>query len=139
MCNKAVCIPPCNLGRIPDDHFKGLMKQGIETCDQMTYYRLCIMFFVPDHSRTQEMCNEAVGSDPYSLDLVPGHFKMEEMCNKAVLREPYTLRYVPDHLKTQEMYDEALRIIFSDTKGICNDAVSFIIVRHRGCGHESFL
>ena len=106
MCNKAVCIPPYKLKLMPDDHFKNLMKQEIETWDGITCYRLCMMLFVPDRLRTQEMCNKVVCMDPYSLEFVPDRFKIEEMCNKAVRREPYTLRYVPDHLKTQEMCNE---------------------------------
>ena len=123
MYNKAVCILPYDLGHIPDDHFKGLMKQGIKTCDGMTYCSLCMMFFVPERLTTQEMCNRAVCMDPYSLEFVPDHFKTEEMCNEAMRWEPYTPRYVPDHLKTQEMCNKALRIIFSDAKDICNEAV----------------
>ena len=30
------------------------------------------------------------------------------------------------------MFDKALRIIFSDEKGICNEIVSLIILKHRG-------
>ena len=87
----AVCMPPYILKSIPDNFFKGLMKQRIETCDGMTYYRLCMMFFVPDRLRTQEMCNKPVCMDPYSLEFGTDCFKTDEMCNKAVRREIYTL------------------------------------------------
>ena len=66
-CSNAVCTPPYNLKPIPDDYFKGFMKQEIERCDGITCDRLCMMLFVPDCLRTQEMCNKAVCTDPYSL------------------------------------------------------------------------
>ena len=104
----AVCMPPYNLKSIPDNFFKGLMKQRIETCDGMTYYRLCMMFFVPERLRTQEMCNKAVCMDPYSLE------------------------FGTDGFTKFNMFDKALRISFSDEKGICNETVSLIILKHRG-------
>ena len=41
--------------------------------------------------------------EPCSLAYVPDHFKTQEMCNMAVRMEPLLLKYVADHLKTQEM------------------------------------
>ena len=68
MCNKAVvCIAPYKLGLVPDDYFKTLMKQRMKMCNGITCCRLCMMFFVPDHFKTEEMCNKAVCMDPYSL------------------------------------------------------------------------
>ena len=64
---------------------------------------------IPEHLKTQEMCDEAVDMEPCSLAYVPYCFKTEEMCKEAVRREPYTLPYVPDHFKTQEMCNEAMR------------------------------
>ena len=83
----------------------------------MTCYRLCMMFFIPDHLRTQDICKKAVSMDPY--------------------RKPYTLRYVPDHLKTQEMRDEALHIIYPDEYREKAYAISQLALL--SCGHESFL
>ena len=40
---------------------------------------------VPDHFKTQEMCNKAVEKDSCLLSEVPDHFKTEQMCNKAIL------------------------------------------------------
>ena len=34
---------------------------------------------------------------------VHDHFKMQEICNEAVKENPYTLRFVPDLFKTPEM------------------------------------
>ena len=41
--------------------------------------------------------------EPRSLEFVPDKLKTEEMCNEAVRREPYTLDCVLDHLKTKNM------------------------------------
>ena len=38
---------------------------------------------------------------------IPVHLKTEEICNEAVRTEPLLLVYVPDHFKTQEMCNEA--------------------------------
>ena len=62
---------------------------------------------VPEHLKTQEVCNEAVQSDPGTLKYVPDHLKTQEMCNEAVQGDPWALKYVSDHLKTQEMCIEA--------------------------------
>ena len=63
---------------------------------------------IPEHLKTQEMCDGAVCMEPYSLEVVPDRRKTREMCNEAVGRERFTLYYVPDRLKTQEMCDEAV-------------------------------
>ena len=58
---------------------------------------------VPEHLNTQQMYDEAVRIEPYSLEHVPGRFKTQEMCNEAVRRESNTLWCVPDHLKNKGM------------------------------------
>ena len=87
---------------------------------------------IPDHLRTQEMCNEALHIDSYSLLYVPDqyetqqmsnelmhtrptffhlvsvHFKTQEMCIKAVEVDPWQLYNVPDHFKSQKMCDAAV-------------------------------
>ena len=56
---------------------------------------------------TQEMCNEAVQSDPEMLKHVPDQFLTQEMCNEAVQSDPWMLEYVPDWFVTlQEMWYE---------------------------------
>ena len=40
---------------------------------------------------------------------IPEHFKTQKMCNETVAQFPYTLRYVPDHLKTQKTCNQAVR------------------------------
>ena len=39
---------------------------------------------------------------PTSLEYVPDHFKTQEMCNEAAEEEPSSLRYVPDYFVTQQ-------------------------------------
>ena len=43
---------------------------------------------IPDHFKTQDMCNKAVKENPCSLEHVPDHFKTQEICNKAVEEDP---------------------------------------------------
>ena len=49
---------------------------------------------IPDHLKTQEMCDEAARMERYSLEVVPDRFKTQDMCSEAVRREPFTLYYV---------------------------------------------
>ena len=44
-----------------------------------------------------------------NLEFVPDHLKTQEMCNKAVRIEPCSLAFIPDYLKTQKMWDDAVR------------------------------
>ena len=67
---------------------------------------------VPDHLKTQEVCDKAVHTEPRSLVYVPDHFNTQEMCSEAVHGDPYTLKYVPDNLKTHEMYNRAVEKFF---------------------------
>ena len=57
----------------------------------------------PDHLKTQEMCNEAIHTDPYSLAFVPDRFKTQKMCDKAINIEPFTQSHDHDNLKMREM------------------------------------
>ena len=42
------------------------------------------------------MCIKAVEVDPWRLDDVPDHFKTQDVCDKAVKDDPSSLQYVPD-------------------------------------------
>ena len=55
---------------------------------------------MPDHLKTQELCNEVVHMEPNLLVYFLEHLKIQKMYNEAVRREPYTLRFISDHLKT---------------------------------------
>ena len=66
------------------------------------------MRFIPDHLKTQEMCNKAMRTMPNVFQLIPFHFKTQGMCTKAIEANPLRLYHVHDDFKTQ---------------GLCNDAV----------------
>ena len=72
--------------------------------------RSSIFFFIPDHLKSQEMCEMAFEKNPWELGFVSDRLKTQEMCNKAVTCSPDTLWDVPDHLKTQEICDKAVGI-----------------------------
>ena len=57
---------------------------------------------VPDCLLTQEICDIAVGMEPWSLKIIPDHFKSQEMCDEAVARHPNTQEYVVDWFVTQQ-------------------------------------
>ena len=50
----------------------------------------------------------AVEKFPRDLENVPDHFKTQEMCERVPERASGLFIYVPDHLKTQEMCNEAV-------------------------------
>ena len=85
-------------------------RPGLKDINKMDFIEIIrrLIIYVPDHVKTQEMCNDSVRIKPLSLAHVPDRFKTQEMCIEAVARNPYTLKYIPDHLKTQEMCNEAV-------------------------------
>ena len=69
--------------------------------------RLASYFFVPDYCNIQEMCITAVETYPWHLAHVPNHFKTQEICNDAGCEDWYSLEFVPDcYVKLQEMWYE---------------------------------
>ena len=46
------------------------------------------------------MCERAVWLGPSVLQLVPDHFKTQEICDDAVRDESFSLQYVPDWFVT---------------------------------------
>ena len=68
-----------------------------------------MLLFVPDHFKTQDVCNEVVRREPYNLRYAPDHLKTQEICDETVHTEPLSLAYVPDGFKTQKMCDQAVR------------------------------
>ena len=63
---------------------------------------------VPDHFKTEEMCNQTVENNPYRMRFIPVHFRTQEMCIKAIEKYLYPLIFVSDHLKTEKMCNEAV-------------------------------
>ena len=51
---------------------------------------------------TQEMCQNVVENDLYTLKFVPDHFITKEICDKAVRDDSSSLQYVPDWFVTSE-------------------------------------
>ena len=64
--------------------------------------------FIPDHLKTQGMCNKAVEKDPYNLKYVPNQFKTRKMCEKAVEDDPETLKFVLNQYKAQWLCERAI-------------------------------
>ena len=88
--------------------YESVPRWLIEIPEAVTMYPL-LLEDVPDHLKTQEMCDDAVSKGPYNLKNVPGHLKTEKMCKKAVEDESETLEYVPNYFKTQKMCDKAMK------------------------------
>ena len=65
--------------------------------------------YVPDHLKTQEMCNQAVRNNPAVFFLVPDRFKTQDLCIKAVEADPWQLKEISDYFKTQNMCDKAIK------------------------------
>ena len=70
-----------------------------EMCDKAVWEDLSSLQYVPDHLQTQEMCDDAVREGSCELDFFLDHFKMQEMCNEAVPIYLYLLEHVPEQLK----------------------------------------
>ena len=66
-------------------------------------------FFIPDHLKTQEICDKVVTRNPRMLDYIPDKFKTQEMYIKAVEVGPFQLRNVHDEFKTQKMCIKAVK------------------------------
>ena len=66
---------------------------------------------IPEHLKTQELCDEAVDKNPLSLAYVPDRYKTQEMCDKVVRNKLCMLLFVSDHFWTQEMCKEIMRTI----------------------------
>ena len=65
---------------------------------------------IPEHLKTQVMCNGAVAQSSYALRYVPDELKTQEMCNEAIRENPAAFFLNPDDLKTEEMYIKALEV-----------------------------
>ena len=61
--------------------------------------------YVPDHLKTQAMCEKAFENDSYTLKYVPDHLKTQEVCNKTLHERLWLLEYVPDWFVTQKQID----------------------------------
>ena len=59
---------------------------------------LCPFTFdaVPDRYKTQEMCDQAVSNDPFTLTHYLHIYKTQEMCHKAVDDFKPALKFIPN-------------------------------------------
>ena len=64
----------------------------------------------------EEVCIKVVEIDPWHLYDVPDHFKTQEMCDKSVMDYLFSWWYVPDWFMTQEQID-----IWYDDDYVYND------------------
>ena len=58
------------------------------------------------------MCTKVAGVDPWQLYYVPDHFKTQEMCNKGVRDHFFSLQYVPDWFVAQQQ----IKIWYGDSE-----------------------
>ena len=49
--------------------------------------------------------SKAVENEPYSLKFVPDHSKTEEICDQVVRDDSSSLQFVPDWFVTQQQID----------------------------------
>ena len=62
------------------------------------------------------MCNKATKAGPWQLKDVPNHLKTQEMCDDMVRRDAHSSQFVPDWFVTQQQID-----IQHDEDEYCND------------------
>ena len=55
----------------------------------------------------------------YMFEYVPDHLKTQDMCNNAVARSFWMLEYVPDRFKTQDMCIDAVKVNYEIVVQIC--------------------
>ena len=75
-----------------------------------------VYFLVSDYFKTQEMRNDAVYVNPWSLYDVPDYHKKQKMCDDVVQRDSYSLQFVPHWFFTQEQLE-----IWHDGNDDCTD------------------
>ena len=96
-------IEPLSLAYVPN-HFK-----TEEMCNPAVVLSPYTLKYILDQYRTQEICVIVVCINPALFFLIPDHFKTEEMSIKGVEVDPWQLHYVSDHFKTQEMCDNVVQ------------------------------
>ena len=69
-------------------------------CNKVVEKKTWMLWDVPDHFKTQEMCNDVMRALPNAwFRRIPDRFKTQDMCKKALKKDPRMLKYVPDHFK----------------------------------------
>ena len=62
------------------------------------------------------MCIKALEVGTWKLKYVPDHFKTQKMCDDAVWGGFFSLQYVPDYFVTQQLIE-----LWDDDNDYCND------------------
>ena len=65
---------------------------------------------IPEHLKTEEMCNKAMAQFPYALYYVPDYLKTKKMCDDAIYNNPAVLFLILDRSKTKDMCIKALEV-----------------------------
>ena len=71
----------------------------------------CLLRYVLDKYKTQQMCDKSILENGGTLKSVPDCYKNQKMCDKAVDNYPHALEFVPDCYMTQEMCDKVAILI----------------------------
>ena len=71
-------------------------------CDKAVKDDLWVLEDVPDHFKTQEICERVVENKPETFQFIPNHFKTQEICDKAIKVDSSSLQYVPDWFVRRE-------------------------------------
>lgn len=64
--------------------------------------------YIPEESRTQDLCELAIESNGDTLQYVPIKFKTKELCKIAIENNGNALQYVPAKIKTKELCKTAI-------------------------------
>ena len=57
---------------------------------------------MPDHFKTEELCEMAVGIGPWQRNNIHDYLKTQKMCGDVVWRDSYSLQFVSDWFVTQK-------------------------------------
>ena len=115
--DEAVACNPCMLRHVPDnfkiqemyDTAVRMDPDMIMVLDGVLFRFLSVLLLlVPDHIKTQGMCEKAVERNSRLLEDVPDRLLTQEMCDIAVRMEPWSSRIISDHFISQEMCDEVV-------------------------------
>ena len=70
--------------------------------DEAVKNKLCMLLFVLDHFKTQEMYNEIMRTMPDAFHRIPDHFKTQAICDQAVKEDSSSLQFVHDWFVKKE-------------------------------------
>ena len=71
-------------------------------------------FYIPDHYKTQEMCDRFISDDPFSLRYIPEKYKTQQMFHETVDDFLPTLNFVFDWFVTSKMIKKLFTALYAD-------------------------